>query len=69
MGMKAVWLAFGFPFLILLSVLFVTMRLTDGNEAFSALVALLMLIPYYLIIYMCRNKLSRTFVFVLETIK
>ena len=45
------------------------MRLTDGNEAFSALVALLMLIPYYLIIYMCRNKLSRTFVFVLETIK
>ncbi|WP_405370958.1 SoxR reducing system RseC family protein [Phocaeicola sp.] len=69
MGMKAVWLAFGFPFLILLSVLFITMRLTDGNEAFSALVALLMLIPYYLIIYMCRNKLSRTFVFVLETIK
>lgn len=69
MGMKAVWLAFGFPFLILLSVLFITMRLTDGNEVFSALVALLMLIPYYLIIYMCRNKLSRTFVFVLETIK
>lgn len=68
-GMKAVWLAFVVPFLILLCVLFVTMKLTEGNEALSALVALGMLVPYYLIIYICRGKLSRTFMFTLETIK
>lgn len=68
MGMKAVWLAFILPFLILLLVLFVAMKLTENNEAVSALAALAMLIPYYLIIYVCRKKLSRTFMFTLETI-
>lgn len=69
MGMKAVWLAFVFPFLILFLVLFITMKLTEENEAVSAIVALAMLIPYYLIVYMCRSKLDRTFMFTLETIK
>lgn len=68
MGMKAVWLAFVLPFVILLLVLFVTMKLTGDNEAVSALAALAMLIPYYLIIYIYRKKLSRTFMFTLETI-
>ncbi len=69
MGMQAVLLAFGVPFLVLLITLFVAMRLTDGNELKSALIALLALIPYYLIIYVCRNKLSKKFSFTLEPIK
>lgn len=69
MGMQAVWLAFGVPFLVLLITLFVAMRLTDGDELKSALIALLALVPYYLIIYVCRNKLSKKFSFTLEPIK
>lgn len=69
MGMQAVWLAFGVPFLVLLITLFVSMRLTDGDELKSALIALFALIPYYLIIYICRNKLSRKFSFTLEPIE
>lgn len=69
MGMQAVLLAFGVPFLVLLITLFVAMRLTDGNELQSAGVALLALVPYYLIIYICRNKLSKKFSFSIETIK
>ena len=68
MGMKAVVLAFVLPFIVLLTALFVTMRVTDGDEATSALVSLCTLIPYYIIIYLLRNRISRTFSFTLETI-
>ena len=67
MGMKAVLLAFVLPFLILLFALFLSMELTN-DEALSALVSLSTLIPYYLAIYLLRNKISRTFLFTLETI-
>ena len=56
MGMQAVLLAFGIPFLVLLITLFISMRLTGGDELRSALVALSALLPHYLIIYVCRNK-------------
>ena len=62
MGMKAV-----IPFLVLVVSLFVCMMLTN-DEMTSALISLCMLIPYYLIIYLCRGKLSRTFTFTLESI-
>ena len=68
MGMKAVVLAFVLPFIVLLAALFVTMRVTDGDEATSALVSICTLIPYYIIIYLLRNRISRTFSFTLETI-
>ena len=68
MGMKAVLLAFAIPFIILLVSLFVTMEFTGGDEMLSALVSLCMLIPYYIIIYLIRNKLSKTFSFTLESI-
>ena len=67
MGMKAVLLAFVIPFLVLVVSLFVCMMLTN-DEMTSALISLCMLIPYYLIIYLCRGKLSRTFKFTLESI-
>lgn len=68
MGMKAVVLAFVMPFLVLFFSLFMTMEITDGDEAISALVSMCALIPYYIIIYICRNKISRNFSFNLETI-
>ncbi len=66
MGMRAVLLAFGIPVLLLLIALFVTMRVTDGDALLSAIVALLAVVPYYMVIYMMKNKLNKTFSFVIE---
>lgn len=68
MGMKAVLLAFMLPFIVLLLALIISLKLTGGDEAVSALVSLGTLVPYYLIIYICRNRLSRSFMFILESI-
>ena len=66
MGMRAVLLAFGIPVLLLLAALFVTMRVTDGDALLSSIVALLAVIPYYLVIYLMKNKMNKTFSFVIE---
>jgi sigma-E factor negative regulatory protein RseC len=66
MGMRAVCLAFGLPVVILLVVLFLTMHMTDGDALFSACVGLGAMFPYYLIIYICRGWLSKTFTFTIE---
>lgn len=66
MGMKAVFLAFVIPFLILLGALVIGLRLTE-SEAVAAFIALGALVPYYLIIYRFRKRLDRSFVFTLET--
>lgn len=68
MGMKAVLLAFVLPFIVLLLALVISLKLTGGDEAVSALVSLGTLVPYYLIIYIYRNRLSRSFMFILESI-
>lgn len=68
MGMQAVFLAFGVPFLILLAALFVTMYVSGGDDILSGVVALLMLMPYYAVVYLCRDRLKRTFAFTLEEI-
>lgn len=66
MGMRAVFLSFGIPLLVLLFVLFIVMQVTDGNALLSAIFALLAIVPYYGIIYLCRNKLNQSFSFTIE---
>ena len=66
MGMRAVFLAFGIPLLILLAALFVSMRMTGDDALLSAVIALCAVVPYYLIIYLCKDKLDRTFSFTVE---
>ena len=66
MGMKAVVLAFGVPVLVLLAVLFITMRVTDGDALLSAVVALLAVVPYYVVLYLMKDKMNKTFSFVIE---
>lgn len=63
MGMRAVGLAFGIPFLILIVVLVLCYKMTLGNELVSALVALMSLIPYYIFMYAIRNRIKKTFAF------
>lgn len=64
-GMKAVKLGFILPFLVLIVALAVSYQLT-GNEPLAALIALASLIPYYLFIYLIRDRLRETFSFVVE---
>ena len=66
MGMKAVFLAFGIPVLLLLAALFVTMRMTDGDALLAAIVALLAVVPYYVVLYLMKDKMNKTFSFVIE---
>ena len=66
MGMKAVFLAFGIPVLLLLAALFVTMRITDGDALLAAIVALLAVVPYFVVIYLMKDKMNKTFSFVIE---
>ena len=66
MGMRAVVLAFGVPVLILFAALFITMQVTDDDALLSSIIALVAVIPYYLIIYLMKNKLNKTFSFVIE---
>ena len=66
MGMRAVLLAFGVPLLILMIALGVSMKMTDDNALFSSFIALLSVIPYYIVIYSCKEKLNRTFSFTIE---
>ena len=66
MGMKAVFLSFGIPVFLLLAVLFVTMRVTDGDALLSAVVALVAVVPYYAVLYLMKDKMNKTFSFVIE---
>jgi len=62
---RALLLGFGVPFLVLVGVLVIVLKIT-GNEAVSALCGLAALIPYYIILYLCRDRIRRQLTFYLE---
>ena len=66
MGMRAVLLAFGVPLLIVIVALSISMKMTNDHALFSSCIALLSIIPYYIIVYACKEKLNRTFSFTIE---
>ncbi len=67
MGMRAVLWAFGIPFVVLVVVLYACVKLT-GDEPLSALLAMGALAVYYLILYMCRQRMTKKFVFTIQSI-
>lgn len=62
LGGKAVFLGYLLPFLILIGTLILVLSLS-GNEGLAGLSAIGILIPYYLGLYLLRDKLKRTFSF------
>lgn len=62
MGIKAVWVAYILPFLLVLFLLLVLLQAGYG-ELISGISALLVLIVYYIVLYALRNRISREFVF------
>ena len=64
-GLKAILIGYFLPFLVLIISLFITIGLT-GNEITGALVSIGMVVLYYGILYISRNKLQKSFRFELK---
>ena len=65
MGFKAVWLFYVIPLLILM-VLLLSLSALKTNELIIGAVIVALLSSYYFVIYLCRDKLSKDFVFAIE---
>ena len=65
LGYKALFLGYLLPFLIMLIALF-AVALATGNEAPAALVAVVLMAPYYALLYRYRHKLRKTFHFYIK---
>ena len=59
-GNKAAVLAYLIPIILLLAVLFICLGL-GLSEGLSALLGIIALIPYYIILYLLRDKLKKKF--------
>ncbi len=64
-GFKAVWYGYALPLIILLTVIFSLYALT-GRDAMAALIGLGALVPYYLVIFLLRKKITQSFEFKLR---
>ena len=62
---RALLWGFGLPFVVLVTVLFVVLKLT-GNEGVAALSGLAALIPYYIILWLLRNRMREQLSFEIE---
>ena len=62
---KALLLGFGLPFLLLVGVLIVVLRVS-GSEGLAALASLGSLIPYYMILWLSKEKIRQQVSFRIE---
>ena len=62
---KALLVGFGMPFAVMVGVVFITLWLTC-NETISALAGLAALIPYYIIVWLFRDRIGGSVTFGIE---
>lgn len=62
LGLKAVAFAFGLPLLLLLAAL-VTAVAVSGSEKTAAIAALGILVPYYAVLFLLRDRIKKDFQF------
>jgi sigma-E factor negative regulatory protein RseC len=62
MGKRAVFLGYILPFIVLLATLIISLNLFD-DEGIAGLIAFGILIPYYFILYLFKDKLRNSFEF------
>jgi sigma-E factor negative regulatory protein RseC len=67
-GNKAVLYGYFLPFLFVFLVLILALNIT-GDEALSGLLSLAVLIPYYIVLYVFKEKLKSKFRFHLEKLQ
>jgi len=65
LGFRALFLGYLLPFLIVLSLLIVFTSLSV-SEPITGLISLLSLVPYYIIIYLSKEKIGKKFSFTLK---
>ena len=66
-GMRALYMGYVIPFVAVLATLLVVYQIS-GSELASGLISLLVLVPYYLILKMFNQKISKSFVFTVQKI-
>lgn len=66
-GMKAVFFGYLLPFLLVITTLLSGISITK-SEGFAGLLSLLILIPYYGVLYLYRNSLKGSFEFEISAI-
>ena len=64
-GNKAAVLAYLIPIVLLLAVLFVCLGL-GMKEGLAALISIVALVPYYIVLYLKRDKLKKRFEYTIE---
>lgn len=62
---RALMIGFGLPLVILISMVII-MSVVFDDEALCALLALASLIPYYLLVYLCRGRIKQRITFGIE---
>ncbi len=67
MGYKAVWISYVIP-LIILMVLLLTLSQLLHNELVTGIAGIAGVMLYYFIVYLCRGKLEKDFVFTIENL-
>ena len=65
MGLKAVWISYVIPLVILL-ILILSLSPVIGNEAYTGLAAIGGVALYYFIIWLIRDRLENEFVFYIK---
>ena len=65
MGLKAVWISYVIP-LIILMILVLSLSAVIDNEALTGLAAIASVALYYLVIWLLRDKLRNEFVFYIK---
>jgi len=65
LGLKALFLGYILPFIVLMASLIVSYGVTK-NEPLSGLLALASLAPYYFVLFLFKNKLTKQFNFEIE---
>jgi sigma-E factor negative regulatory protein RseC len=65
LGRKAVILGYGLPMVVLFASVIIFLSLFD-HEGIAALCSILMLVPYYLVLYLFRQRLHKEFRFRIE---
>jgi len=66
MGNKAVILGYLLPFMLLITTL-ITLNALGFKEWLSGLLSMASLVPYYLLLYLFRNRLRKSFTFTIRT--
>ena len=67
LGFRALFLGYVLPFILVLSIL-ISLTALEFNEAVAGLGALSVLFPYYLILFLLRNKIRKKFTFTINKI-